>query len=132
MPSTLNSDDLFAIHGLLARYGHLIEARDFPALAGLFAPDGILDFTEMGIPAVISGRNEIQAFYTGVQHPAAHHCTNIDVVSIGDDGQECSLRSKWFVPDGDRGVRGGDYYDTLRRTEEGWRFLQRRGTRRFG
>lgn len=132
MESRLGTEELLDIYALLHRYGHLIDAKEWSSLASLFTPDGILDFTQMGLANIVSGRQNIEQFYAELHQPAAHHCTNIEILATGADGQECTVRSKWFVPADSGGIRGGDYNDVLRRTEEGWRFERRQGTRRFG
>ena len=125
----LSADDILAIHALLARYGHRLDAADWTGLAELWAEDGTLDFRLLGVEQTYTGREAIAGFYSSAHHPLAHHCTNIDVVER--DG-EVHVHSKWLVPRRDGTVGGGDYRDVVARTTDGWRFKLRIGTPRPG
>ena len=127
----LATGDILEIHALLARYGHRLDGRDWEGLASLWADDGTLDFTPLGLDRTFTGRAAIAAFYSSAHHPLAHHCTNIDVVG-GGDGDEATVHSKWLTPRADGTCGGGDYHDVVVRTPDGWRFKLRVGTRRPG
>jgi len=125
----LSSDDILEIHALLARYGHRLDGGDWQGLAALWSDDGTLDSMPLCLDRTYTGRAAIAAFYGSVQHPLAHHCTNIDVV---EREGEVHVHSKWLTPRADGTVGGGDYRDVVVKTEEGWRFKLRVGTPRPG
>src|SRR5438105_11401818 len=110
----LAADDILEIHALLARYGHRLDGRDWDGLAALWAEDGTLDFTPLGVNRTFTGRDAIAGFYSSAVHPLAHHCTNVDVVET----DEVRVHSKWLTPRADGTVGGGDYHDVVVRTPE--------------
>jgi hypothetical protein len=124
--------DILAIHGLLNRYGHKLDGRDWTALAELFVEDGVLDFTPLGAPYVASGRPAVYGWFTNIGHPLAHHVTNIDIEEVSADGNEATVRSKWLCPQENGTCGGGDYKDIVVRTDTGWRFRERVGLPRPG
>lgn len=124
---TLSPADVAAIHQLLARYGHLVDARDWEGLRSIFAEDGVFDATVYGMPAA-RGAPAIIEFFAAARHPAAHHCTNIEIWPEEDGA---AVRSKWLVgyPDGSTG--GGDYEDRVARRGTEWVFANRTVIRRW-
>jgi SnoaL-like domain len=123
----LSADDQLAIGRLLALYGHLVDAKDWAGLRGLFATDAIFDLSAYGLPALI-GIDQIMEFFLSAEHPQAHHSSN---VVIGPDGSAVSARSKWLVGNADGSTAGGDYDDIVKKAAGEWRFAQRRVTRRW-
>ena len=123
----LSADDQLAIGRLLARYGHLVDAKDWPALRDLFATDAVFDLSAYGLPALI-GIDQIMEFFLSAEHPKAHHSTN---VVIWPSGSAVSAHSKWLVGSADGSTAGGDYEDIVRKEAGEWRFVQRRVMRRW-
>jgi hypothetical protein len=123
----LSADDQLAIGRLLALYGHLVDAKDWPALGGLFATDAVFDLSAYGLPPLI-GIDQIIEFFLSAEHPKAHHSTN---VVIWPNGSAANVHSKWLVGNADGSTAGGDYEDTVRKEGGEWRFIQRRVTRRW-
>jgi ketosteroid isomerase-like protein len=123
----LETRDIVAIQQLMARYGHLVDAREWRQLAEIFTSDGIFDVT-----AFSAGRHEglaaVIAFFETAPHPPAHHATNLYVYEEGTT--VCAL-SKYAVPSEGGKLFGGDYRDTLMRTANGWRIRERVVTARW-
>jgi len=123
----LETHDLVAIQQLMAHYGHLVDAKEWPRLAEVFADDGSFDVTAYqagrhdGLPAVIR-------FFARATHPLAHHSTNLYVY---EEAGETRASSKYAVPSEGGRMYGGDYRDVLVRTANGWRIKERVVTARW-
>jgi len=123
----LETHDLVAIQQLMAHYGHLVDAKEWPRLGEIFSDDGAFDVTayqagrHAGLAAVI-------AFFARATHPAAHHNTNLYVYE--QDGETRAV-SKYAVPSEGGKMFGGDYRDVLTRTANGWRIRERIVTARW-
>lgn len=115
--------DRLEIHELAARYGNVVDDRDWDGLAGVFTVDATFTMRDFpGGDRVLHGLHEIRRHMAGSRHPVAHHVTNV-VVGVGEDG--VVLRSK-ILGSGARGrVGSADYRDRLRRTPDGWRIAER-------
>jgi 3-phenylpropionate/cinnamic acid dioxygenase small subunit len=123
----MDAIDTLEIHQLLARYGHAIDDRDWTAFAALFIPDAVIDYTQVRAPEVLRGIDAILEFFRVVNHPSAHHVTNIVVTET--DGA-VRVRSKWFAPytratHHPNRWAGGVYDDVVVRTEDGWKFAEK-------
>jgi hypothetical protein len=123
----LETHDIVAIQQLMARYGHLVDAREFKQLGEIFTSDGAFDVT-----ALRAGRHEglaaVIAFFESATHPPAHHATNLYVY---EDAATARALSKYAVPSEGGRLFGGDYRDTLMRTANGWRIRERVVTARW-
>lgn len=126
---SLDATDVLAIHELLARYGHVIDERDWAQAEALFVPDARYDMSDFGLDAVCGAR-AIRALWVGQgeKHPLAHHATNI-VVSEAPDGTVRVLSKGLGI--GRRGRAGSvTYRDVVQHTPDGWRFAERVGVLR--
>lgn len=120
----LDPHDILAIHELLARYGHIIDEREWQRVEELFTADARYDMREFDLGEV-HGAAAIRALWSGpdAAHPLAHHATNI-LVSEDPDGTVRVLSKGLGV--GAHGRVGSVVYrDVVRKTEAGWRFLSR-------
>ncbi len=124
---TLSADDVVAIQQLLSQDGHLVDARDWKGLGGLFSTDAVFDATVYGMPAA-RGAPAIVDFFAAATHPAAHHSTNM---VISEAGSTVRVRSKWVVGNLDGTMAGGDYDDQVVRQGSTWLFSERVVTRRW-
>jgi len=122
---SLTPSDIVEINQLYAEYNFAVDDGDGEAFAACFLPDG-----RLGGDMDISGGEALIAFARGV--PAAvpgirHNATNI--VLAGGDSDSASGKAYLTVvvsKDGQSTVMiTGRYHDSLRRTPEGWRFVER-------
>lgn len=131
--AVIEATDIILIHQLLGRYGHLLDARDWPAFGDLFVDDATIDYRSgNGTANVRAGREAIVAWFreVDVNHPAAHHVTNIVVDDAADASGAVPVHSKFIAPftrPDHVPVRlyGGDYHDVVVRTDRGWRFAHK-------
>ena len=123
MPDTA---DTLAIHELLGRYGHIIDAREWHRVEELFTGDCTYDMREFGLP-VVHGARAVAALWAApdAMHPLAHHATNI-IVSEDRDGTVRVLSKGLGVGPNGR-VGSVTYRDVVVRTTAGWRFAARSG-----
>jgi 3-phenylpropionate/cinnamic acid dioxygenase small subunit len=124
----LRPEDLILVHQLQARYGHLVDARDWRGVRDLFTADAVLDLSAYG-QEPIRGADDVERFYGEATHPAAHHLTNVEVWRDGDGVVRC--RSKWLIAHATGQMAGGDYVDVLVDGDDGWRIQEREITRRW-
>jgi hypothetical protein len=120
----LTVEDRFEITQVLARYGHVMDQREIAGLADVFAPDATFDVTSVGGPVYrgLAGLESFLALGDSV-HPPFHLLTNAWVF---EEAGVVSSVSKWLTIDQQSGLpRSGDYLDTWRRTEQGWRISAR-------
>lgn len=120
--SILGVEDRLELHEIAARYGDLIDARDWTGLATVFTVDAVFDATDLGMP-LLSGLEAIRKYMDeSAIHPLGHHITNIYVESAGE---EVILRSR-IIAAGHRGrVSSASYRDRVRKTADGWRIYHR-------
>lgn len=110
------------LHELAARYGDLIDARDWAGLATVFTEDAVFDLTDTGA-GVLRGLSAIQSYMDATDtHPLAHLITNIRVAD-GEDGIRLHSRVLGILPD--RRVGSGSYVDQVVHTPDGWRVRHR-------
>ncbi len=128
---TLDLADRYAIHELLALYGHLIDDRRWDDLHLVFTDDVVFDASDFGQETTHS-LAELTTHWRSdpAMHPLAHHATNIVIESSADDGGAVRVRSKGLGV-GPRGRVGSAVYDdVVVRTGAGWRLAVRRATLR--
>lgn len=125
-----------ACERLIAEYCHLVDFGDAPGIADLFTTDGRWTSAEVDMV----GQDEIRAGFTRRQavtrRQSRHLCTNVVVRIDGDEATSlCYLVN--YRHDSDTGVAEvpapaglpkyvGEYRDRFVRTDEGWRFAERR------
>jgi hypothetical protein len=120
----LEPHDILAIHELLARYGHIIDEREWQRVEELFTERSRYDMREFNLGEV-RGAQAIRALWSDPQaaHPLAHHATNI-LVSEDPDGTVRVLSKGLGVGVNGR-VGSVVYRDVVEKTGAGWRFLSR-------
>ena len=109
---------------LLGRYGRLIDARDWDALATIFTADARFDITPLGARGVLEGLPAIRHHMAhSARHPAAHHISNVHVEALRDD---CALASSMLIAvQHDGSAASGRYEDEVVRTAAGLRIRRR-------
>jgi hypothetical protein len=123
---TIDLESRIELHELAARYGDLIDARDWPGLATIFTEDAVFDTTGSGGGVVMQGLAGIQQHMEVTnEHPLAHLIVNIYVT---EDNDSVQLHSRVLGILPDRRVGSGHYVDEVVRTPEGWRVRNRQFT----
>lgn len=123
---TIDLESRIELHELAARYGDLIDARDWPGLATIFTEDAVFATTGSGGGVVMHGLAGIQQHMeVTTEHPLAHLIVNI-YVTEDNDGVQLHSRVLGILPD--RRVGSGHYVDDVVRTPEGWRVRNRHFT----
>jgi uncharacterized protein (TIGR02246 family) len=125
-------EDLEAIRALIASYRRALDEKDFEAYAELFGDDG--EF--VADTAHARGREEILAMLGEMQRTGAltveagddrHLVANLEITV---DGDSATASSTWvYLTRADGLAMVGHYVDTLRRTQDGWRFERREAPR---
>ena len=122
----LDLEDRLDLHELAARYGDIIDDRDWQALDRVFTEDAVFEVIDL---VCMEGLAEIKRYmHEEGRHPLAHLITNIHVAQDADD---IRLRSRGVfpisAPGGGPGHRvfHGSYYDRVVKTPAGWRIKER-------
>jgi hypothetical protein len=120
----LTTEDILAIHQLVALYGHIIDERQFSRVHELFTESTVYDVSDFGM-GVHVGTAAIAALWLASEehHPLAHHATNI-VVSEDPDGTVRVISKGIGIG---RNGRAGSvtYRDVVICTADGWRIAER-------
>lgn len=120
-----------AIDDLLDAYAAALDTKDWDTLRTLFTPDAVVDYTEEG--GVRGSIDDAIVWFKAMLEPftaSQHFVTNRRVTLDGDTATvHAYIFSPLGVPSGEGALTlvmaGGFYEDTLRRTDEGWRFTAR-------
>jgi SnoaL-like domain len=108
---------------LAARYGDIIDSRDWESLRQIFTSAVAFDVSDIG-DGVIVGLDQLMRYMAGpVQHPLAHLITNVYVPQLGIDSAVMSSRLLAVQHDGTVAV--GAYRDEVMLTAGGWRISNR-------
>ena len=120
----LTTADRLEIHELAARYGTTIDDRDWEGLQQVFCRDAVYELHGFGpIDRRVIGSSEIRRMMEEtLEHPVAHHVTNV-IVTV--DGTEVRMRSKVIGSGAAGRVGSADYDDVLRREDGAWRIERR-------
>ena len=123
--------DRAEIEQLLARYCHVLDGGDWPALRALFTLDASVDYSAFGGPAgdveaMVAFLQEVAGGLVGTQHLSGS-------IAIEIDGDRATVRSAGQVVltsmadgEGEQNQFIGLWYaDRLSRTADGWRFAHR-------
>jgi 3-phenylpropionate/cinnamic acid dioxygenase small subunit len=129
----IEATDIIMIHQLLGRYGHTIDGRDWEGFGRLFIADATIDYRSgTGAAVMREGRDAIVAWFreVDVNHPPAHHVTNIVVDERADPAGRVPVHSKFIAPftrpeHVPTRLYGGDYHDEVVRTADGWCFAHK-------
>ncbi len=127
----MDTEDTLAIHDVMARYGHVVDDADWERLADVFTTDGVFDLDALGM-GVAAGIDQLRSCFARLDHPLAHHTTNVVVEPTG--ATTARVRSKFLVVFDDGRAGSGEYHDEVARSPGGWRIARRtvyvRGRRR--
>jgi hypothetical protein len=134
MPLTLEQiTDRIEIDELLARYSRALDFRNFDELEGIFTPDSEFDAGGLGHP---HGPAAIRAMIEGTIGglDATQHLVGKSIIAFGEDGNSAEVRtyliSQHIRESAPGPVKhyflGGEYFDRVVRTADGWRIAFRR------
>ncbi len=134
MPLTLEQiTDRIEIDELLARYSRALDFRHFDELEGIFTPDAEFDAGGLGHP---HGPAAIRAMIEGTIGglDATQHLVGKSIIEFGEDGNSAEVRtyliSQHIRESAPGPVKhyflGGEYFDRVVRTADGWRIAFRR------
>lgn len=115
-------EDRESIKELLALYAFHVAYEDARAATELFTEDGV--FTSAAGTAI---RSELEAYLEG-RLALGHRVPLVQNHVIEIDGDDAVVRSFMFAPWGPDGAICGAYRDVVRRTAQGWRFVERNFT----
>jgi len=126
----LEAADIILIHQLLGRYGHTIDHRQWDAFAALFVPEASIDYRGGTGVVVRTDRDSIVEWFKSVNHPPAHHVTNIVADDSADPHGLVAVHSKFMAPftrddHVPKRLYGGDYHDVVTKTADGWKFVSK-------
>lgn len=122
----LSTDDVVAIHQLVALHGHLVDGGELDRFDELFTVDARYDVSALGHGTVhgLAALQELcRAFADDERNPVGHHVTN---VVVGADAGEVTVRSKGLGVLRDGRTGSVTYDDRVTRTAAGWRIAARR------
>lgn len=130
MLSLQEISDRLEIQDLLARYSHAVDRREWGALAQVFTPDAVIDYTEMGgargtLPQIQAWLADAMSRFKVFQHLVG----TTELTLSGDTAKARTLCHNPMVLERD----GADhvffcglwYRDELVRTPDGWRISDR-------
>ncbi len=122
------ADDRFEIIAALDRYAECLDTRDWPGLADVFTEDVEMDFEIWQATSLDAVREHVRSFLGGCG-PSQHLLGNY---RIELDGDRATSRCYCRVMHHGRGAHEGkqyevyiEYADAWRRTDAGWRSVQR-------
>lgn len=123
--SELPAADRFDLQQLVGLYSHLVDDKDWDGLDAVFVEESIFDLSSggTGMPK-LEGLDALRRFFQDLQHPVAHHTTNLLIDRPQSDGA-ILLRSKALVVYEDGRVGSAEYRDRAVRTRRGWRIHTR-------
>lgn len=116
--------DEFAIHRLIALYGHVVDAKAWERLGEIFTEDVVFDSTAFG-SRLRRNLDELRDDWSdpATRHPLAHHGTNVVIDANGDGTVTILSKGLGLRPGGKIG--SVTYTDLARRTAAGWRISRR-------
>jgi 3-phenylpropionate/cinnamic acid dioxygenase small subunit len=106
-----------AVDSLVARYADYCDTQDWPALVGLFEPDGVFDTGEV-FGQVMTGHEELERFFRALAKPKAHHATSVYITEISSEQVRSRMKMITFYT---RWLFSIDYEWTLTRSHGPWR-----------
>jgi len=110
--------DRLELHELPARYGDLIDDRDWDGLSQVFVDEATFEIPD----EVLDGLEAIREFMRGAKHPRTHLMTN---VAVDETDEGVILRSRLIGMRRDGRFISGRYRDVVVKTDDGWRIVTR-------
>lgn len=128
MVNVQSLSDQLELEALPGRFTDAVMMNDHDRLASLFVPEGRIRIPDAGLE--VNGADQIRAL--GIQREARHEVfvqnTHPGVIEIdGDHATGRAYLSELVKSrDGRSHLNYAIYHDSYRRTDEGWRFVERR------
>lgn len=115
---------------LVALYANWNDAARWEDVAGLYAPDGVMIRPTAPDAPVVGRAAILAAFRARPGRTARHVCANVAIeVESATSARGTSAMLLFTAPDAPPLV--GSFDDRFVRTDEGWRFAERRGSLTF-
>ncbi|NYF12430.1 3-phenylpropionate/cinnamic acid dioxygenase small subunit [Pseudoclavibacter sp. JAI123] len=118
-PAPVSAEHAAEILDVLARYGQVIDNRDWDRLRLVFTTD----FSFGTGPSAVRGDEALAQVINTVRPYHPHYTTNTVLHPI--DGETIKAWSKFLLVRTDGTTASGDYIDTFVRTPAGWRIRVR-------
>ena len=118
----LTLEDRLDLYEIPGRYGDSIDDRDWDKLRTIFTEDAVFDLTGVGSRPLVGIEDIVTFMEEEAAHPRTHTMTNI-YVNQTNDGVELRFRIVALLGKGRTGT--ASYYDTVVKTEDGWRVKHR-------
>lgn len=112
-----------ALSQLTAQYCHRLDDGRLDELLELFMPDAAVQISGQ----THQGRDTLSAFFTAIAEAtkgARHLCVNPEFTASGDSAS--GVLDFMLVYADERRPLVGRYHDDYHRTDDGWRFAERR------
>ena len=117
--SQVPAADASEIIELLARYAHVVDNREWHQAKTVFRAD-----VQLGrFPVISSGLENLEALVGSAAATHGHNSTDV-ILEARPDGTVRAW-SKFYIVRSDGTVGSGDYQDTLVKTSDGWRIVER-------
>lgn len=127
---SLTADDRLEIGEVIALHGHLCDARAYERFDEVFAPDLVVDASDLGlVPLPVPDPSRALDAYIAAAHrrgPGGTVAAHAGNVIVREDGDGARAWSKGLTVDQDGSVASFAYEDVLVRTRQGWRIRHRR------
>lgn len=125
--------DRLEIQDLLVDYCYAIDFQDWDALDGVFTPDAIIDYTEMGGPrGTLAETKDFLARTMPMFQAYQHMISNSKITLDGDTAEGRTMcHNPMVLPAREEGVKSHTFFcglwyrDTFVRTAQGWRISSR-------
>jgi hypothetical protein len=111
-----------AVDALVARYVDYCDTHDWAALVDLFEADGVFDTGDV-YGRVMTGPEELRAFYETAVVPLAHHATSVYLTEISEGCVRARMKMITIFPNWLFSV---DYDWLVTRASGPWRIARQR------
>lgn len=127
----LTVEDRLDILDVIARFVVVHDLRQPDLLPMVFTPDAVIDFSYISghPPFDLPKYREVLLGMVKAGFHADHQTTDTILIADGADGARARSRYMVIRPDGT--MSNGEILDRLRRTDDGWRIVERRMIRRW-
>ncbi|MGE0386858.1 MAG: nuclear transport factor 2 family protein [Gammaproteobacteria bacterium] len=126
----MDVEDRLGILEVQSLYGHVLDRGLWSRLGEVFAPDGVFDPSDVGLPPM-RGLEAIRERLIPLEDAnprRCHHSTNVVIQAA--QGNTAQVLSKYICEHPTGIISFGEYEDAMVRTAGGWRIAHRRTRRR--